>query len=76
MGLRLAEGIDADTIAGRFGLPQIVDWARVDRLVGSGHLSRLGSTISLTARGRLVLDHILGEIAAVEPKAWGALAFG
>ena len=63
MGLRLTEGMDAHEIANRFGLPEIVDWTRVGRLVASGHLERNGSRIALTPRGRLVLDHILGEIA-------------
>ncbi|MEO7278071.1 MAG: radical SAM family heme chaperone HemW [Sphingomicrobium sp.] len=72
MGLRLAEGIDAQAIAERFGLGSIVDWRRVDRLVGSGHLQRDGTRIALTPRGRLLLDHILGEIAAVDssPRVW------
>jgi putative oxygen-independent coproporphyrinogen III oxidase len=74
MGLRLREGIDAEGIGERFGLPNIVDWDRVDRLVGSGHLSREGARIALTARGRLLLDHILGAIAAVEEPM--ALAVG
>jgi oxygen-independent coproporphyrinogen-3 oxidase len=69
MGLRLREGIDADAIAGRFGLPTLVDWPRVERLVRSGHLSRDGARIALTAKGRLVLDHILGEIAARDARA-------
>ncbi len=64
MGLRLREGIDADAIADRFGLTPIVNWNRVDRLVGSGHLTREGARVALTASGRLLLDHILGEIAA------------
>ena len=64
MGLRLAEGLDADSIALRFGFASIVDWARVDRLVHSGHLLRDGGRIALTSAGRLVLDAILGEIAA------------
>ena len=70
MGLRLAEGIDAQAIADRFDLPAVVDWRRVERLVGSDHLKRDGSHIALTARGRLLLDHILGEIAvpAAEPR--------
>ena len=63
MGLRLSEGIDADAIATRFGFAAIVDWSRVDALVRSGHLERHGARITLTAAGRLVLDHILGEIA-------------
>ena len=69
MGLRLAEGVDAAAIAHRFGGGEVVDWRQVDRLVGSGHLSRDGGRIILTARGRLVLDHILGAIAADQPKA-------
>jgi putative oxygen-independent coproporphyrinogen III oxidase len=70
MGLRLREGIDARATADRFGLPSIVDWSRVDRLVDSGHLTREHMRIALTARGRLLLDHILGEIALVfEPRA-------
>ena len=63
MGLRLREGVDAGAIAERFGLEPVVDWTRVDRLVRSGHLEREGTRIALTAAGRLVLDHILGEIA-------------
>ena len=70
MGLRLSEGIDAHRISERFGLAAVVDWGRVDRLAGSGHLTRAGTRIALTARGRLLLDHILGQIAAVEePRA-------
>jgi oxygen-independent coproporphyrinogen-3 oxidase len=65
MGLRLSEGIDADAIAARFGLTAIVDWKKVDRLARSGHLTRHGSHIAITGRGRLLLDRILGEIAAV-----------
>ena len=63
MGLRLSEGVDADAIARRFGLPSIVDWAKVDRLTASGHLARAGGRIALTPAGRLLLDTILGEIA-------------
>ena len=74
MGLRLNEGVDPAAIANRFGLPTIVDWGRVQRLVGSGHLKRDGTRLALTARGRLLLDHILGEIAAVEETR--ALAVG
>jgi len=70
MGLRLREGIDANAIAERFQRRQIVDWDRVDRLVATGHLDRQGTRIALTARGRLLLDHLLGEIAlAAEPRA-------
>lgn len=74
MGLRLAEGIDAEGIARRFGLRSIVDWDRVDRLVGSGHLARKGERIAATAKGRLLLDRILAEIALPEPIAASAAA--
>ena len=66
MGLRLAEGIDATRITERFAV-EVVDWGAVDRLVESGHLARDGSRIALTPPGRLLLDHILGEIAAGGP---------
>jgi oxygen-independent coproporphyrinogen-3 oxidase len=69
MGLRLREGVDVSAIAERFELGEIVDWRRVDRLVASGHLSRAGARLQLTASGRLVLDHILGQIALGEPRA-------
>jgi len=72
MGLRLREGIDAGAIAERLGLERIVDWGRVDRLVASGHLTRDGTRIATTPRGRLLLDHLLGEIAAREPTASAA----
>ena len=67
MGLRLREGIDVGAIARRFGLSSIVDWGKVDRLVKSGHLMREGTRIAPTARGRLLLDAILGEIAVAAP---------
>jgi oxygen-independent coproporphyrinogen-3 oxidase len=69
MGLRLREGVDAQAIAERFGLSTLVDWSRVDRLVGSGHLTSAGGRIALTGAGRLLLDHILGEIAASDAPA-------
>jgi oxygen-independent coproporphyrinogen-3 oxidase len=67
MGLRLSEGVDVEAIANRFGFNAIVDWAKVDRLVGSGHLARHGARIALTPAGRLLLDAILGEIALPVP---------
>ena len=74
MGLRLGEGVDADAIARRFGVSSVVDWVRVDRLVGSGHVMRKASRIALTPSGRLLLDHILGEIAVVDPIRFSAAA--
>jgi putative oxygen-independent coproporphyrinogen III oxidase len=69
MGLRLREGVDVGGIAARFSVASVVDWHRVGRLERSGHLRRDGTRIMLTPEGRLLLDHILGEIAAVQPKA-------
>ena len=68
MGLRLSEGIDVDAMEQRFGIP-VVDRLQVDRLVASGHLTRKSGRINLTAAGRLLLDHILGEIAALGESA-------
>jgi len=72
MGLRLRDGIDAEAIADRFALSSVVDWRRVDRLVRSGHLTRSESRIALAPGGRLLLDHILGEIVAEEASAFAA----
>jgi putative oxygen-independent coproporphyrinogen III oxidase len=66
MGLRLSNGIDAGAIARRVGFETIVDWAKVERLVGSGHLTRDGDRIALAAPGRLLLDYILAEISGVD----------
>jgi putative oxygen-independent coproporphyrinogen III oxidase len=68
MGLRLREGIDIEALGRRFGV-SLVDWSRVERLVRSGHLTRNGARIAATATGRLLLDSILGEIAADQPMA-------
>jgi oxygen-independent coproporphyrinogen-3 oxidase len=67
MGLRLSEGVDVGEIADRFHLTRIVDWDRVERLVRSGHMTLQGTRIALSPKGRLLLDHILGEIALGEP---------
>ena len=69
MGLRLREGIDREVLGERFGLPALVDWNRVSALVRSGHIEQSGTRIALTGAGRLLLDHILGEIVATEPRA-------
>jgi putative oxygen-independent coproporphyrinogen III oxidase len=63
MGLRLAEGIDPRALATRFG-KLVVDEAKVERLIASGHLGRDGARLRTTDAGRLVLDTILAEIAA------------
>jgi len=69
MGLRLREGVDVNAITERFEIPALVDWSRVERLERSGHLVRNDGRIRLTSTGRLVLDHILGEIASTAPAA-------
>jgi oxygen-independent coproporphyrinogen-3 oxidase len=63
MGLRLAEGVDVQAIADRFCV-QAVDEASVARLVASGHLEKVENRLRVTRNGRLLLDSVLGEIAA------------
>jgi putative oxygen-independent coproporphyrinogen III oxidase len=64
MGLRLAEGVAPARLAERFGLRQLVDEVAVARLVASGHLEQKAERLRTTPAGRLLLDHILGAIAA------------
>jgi oxygen-independent coproporphyrinogen-3 oxidase len=63
MGLRLVEGIAPEQIRARFGLERLVDELAVRRLITSGHLALEGERLCTTAAGRLLLDHILGQIA-------------
>jgi oxygen-independent coproporphyrinogen-3 oxidase len=63
MGLRLAEGIAPEEIRVRFGLERLLDNRSVARLVASDHLSWAGERLLTTPAGRLLLDHILGQIA-------------
>ena len=67
MGLRLAEGIAPAEIEARFGLERLLDPRATSRLVASGHLSWKGGRLQTTPAGRLLLDHILGQIAAPQP---------
>lgn len=67
MGLRLTEGIDPARIARRFGLDRLLDEEAVARLVESGHLEWQSERLRTTPPGRLLLDHILGRIAAPQP---------
>ena len=64
MGLRLAEGIETDDLAGRLGVDRLVDEAAVLRLEKHGLVARRGGRLSVTPQGRLLLDSILAEIAA------------
>jgi oxygen-independent coproporphyrinogen-3 oxidase len=63
MGLRLAEGIDVETLQARFNRP-LVDPDRVVHLEGHGLLRSDGPRLATTEAGRLVLDSILADIAA------------
>lgn len=63
MGLRLAQGIDLAMLSQRFGR-SIVDDEVVARLCGHGLLWREGDRVGTSDHGRLLLDSILGEIAA------------
>jgi oxygen-independent coproporphyrinogen-3 oxidase len=67
MGLRLIEGIAPEEIRTRLGLDRLLDERMVGRLVESGHLSWSGDRLRTTADGRLLLDHILGQIADPQP---------
>ena len=64
MGLRLAEGIDTEKLAERLAVDQLVDDAAVSKLEKLGLLERQGTHLTVTPDGRLLLDSILGEIAA------------
>lgn len=57
MGLRLREGVDLSGLQSRFGKSLHAD--RVDALVRQGLLRIVGSRLSTTAAGRLVLNAIL-----------------
>ena len=63
MGLRLAEGIDIARLERRLGV-EIIEPRATGRLISSGHLEWHGNRLRTTLAGRLVLDHVLGEIAA------------
>ena len=64
MGLRLAEGVDAGTR--RVGV-ELVDWNAVERLAGIGLRECEGTRLRTSSSGRLVLDSLLGAIAASSP---------
>ncbi len=54
-------------LASRFGLDHLLDERAVARLVASGHLAWSGKRLRTTPAGRLLLDHILGQIADAQP---------
>lgn len=64
MGLRLAEGIDPDALARRFGLSadDLLDPAKLGFHAANGLLWRDGSRIGVSEAGMPVLDALLGEL--------------
>ena len=64
MGLRLADGIETQALERRLGVERVVDEAAVARIAALGLVKRRGPRLVVTPAGRLLLDTILGEIAA------------
>jgi len=64
MGLRLAEGIDLEGLAGRFSIPigELCDAAKLGFYAGQGLLWQGGGRIGVTDEGMLLLDALLGEL--------------
>ena len=64
LGLRLAEGVDGEAFARRFGMPlEAATAGSIEPLVARGLLARHGARIAATRRGRFVLDSILVRLA-------------
>lgn len=68
MGLRLAEGVSLDDIAGRLGLDaeRLVDRQRREMLERLGFVRRAGDRLLVTHKGMPVLDAVLGELVHPE----------
>jgi oxygen-independent coproporphyrinogen-3 oxidase len=66
MGLRLAEGIELERLASRFGIPtgDLLDQARLARYLDMGLLWRNDTTLGVSEAGMPLLDALLGEIVA------------
>lgn len=64
MGLRLAEGVEPNALARRFGLPEgiIIDGDRAAFLETLGLIWRHDGRIGVTGQGMPVLDALLGEL--------------
>lgn len=60
MGLRLSEGVDLATLQARFNWT--ADPERLVQLVNAGWLSLHEGRLAATQRGRLVLNHLIGEL--------------
>ena len=66
MGLRLAEGVDAARFARETGrtLDDVLDRAKLRRLIDGGFIAPMGTGLRVTSRGRKVLNAVLGELLA------------
>jgi putative oxygen-independent coproporphyrinogen III oxidase len=66
MGLRLTEGIDAARFRRETGraLDDVLDRARLRRLIDGGFIVPLGSGLRVTRAGRKVLNAVLGALLA------------
>jgi putative oxygen-independent coproporphyrinogen III oxidase len=67
MGLRLHEGVDLARIAGRSTVARdaLIHPVRVARLEALGLIASNADHLTVTTKGMLLLDHILGEIVTV-----------
>ena len=66
LGLRQNRGLNLDQVANDFGASKVLDLASViDELVQAALLEREGSTIRLTARGRLLSNEVFERFLAV-----------
>jgi coproporphyrinogen III oxidase-like Fe-S oxidoreductase len=64
MGLRLAEGLDAAQLAGRFGLTvaEVADEAKLALYTSQGLMWQQGDKIGVTEAGMLVLNALIAEV--------------
>ena len=64
MGLRLAEGIDPQALAARFGLAadELIDRQRFTFHAGLGHVWQQGGRIGVTRAGMPLLDALLAQL--------------
>lgn len=58
LGLRLNRGVDLDQLSGQFGIRLMDYMPIINDLVSDGLLSRVGSVIQLTPRGRLLSNEV------------------
>ncbi|QQN74198.1 radical SAM family heme chaperone HemW [Croceicoccus sp. YJ47] len=68
MGLRLDEGVDLDRLSARFGMPMdgLVAMRQVALYRDLGFVTLDGSRLTVTPRGMVLLDGLLGELVQPE----------